>query len=49
MSGGNGDLVGVLGRIKAKALIMPCKTDLYFPVRHTYEGADGSLTDGAIW
>ncbi|KAJ3483510.1 hypothetical protein NLI96_g6263 [Meripilus lineatus] len=26
-----GDLVSVLGSIKAKALIMPCKTDLYFP------------------
>ncbi|CAL1706471.1 unnamed protein product [Somion occarium] len=31
LTGGDGDLVGVLGRIKAKALIMPCKTDLYFP------------------
>ena len=28
----SGNLVGVLGSINAKALIMPCKTDLYFPV-----------------
>ena len=28
-----GDLVGVLSSITAKGLIMPCKTDLYFPVR----------------
>ncbi len=28
-----GDLVGVLGNITAKALIMPCKTDLWFSVR----------------
>ena len=28
-----GDLMGVLGSIKAKALIMPSKTDLYFTVR----------------
>ena len=27
-----GDLVGVLKTITAKGLIMPCKTDLYFPV-----------------
>ena len=27
-----GDLQGVLGSLKSKALIMPCKTDLYFPV-----------------
>ena len=27
-----GDLAGVLGGVKAKGLIMPCKTDLYFPV-----------------
>ncbi|KAL4251448.1 AB hydrolase superfamily protein [Abortiporus biennis] len=26
-----GDLESVLGKIKAKGLIMPCKTDLYFP------------------
>lgn len=29
-----GDFVGCLGAIKAKGLIMPCKTDLYFCVRH---------------
>ena len=28
-----GDLGAALKSIKAKALIMPCKTDLYFPVR----------------
>lgn len=28
-----GDLALTLARIKAKALIMPGKTDLYFPVR----------------
>lgn len=28
-----GDLDATLSRVKAKALIMPCKTDLYFPVR----------------
>lgn len=28
-----GDLMAALMSIKAKALIMPCKTDLYFPVR----------------
>lgn len=28
-----GDLQGVLGSLKSKALIMPCKTDLYFTVR----------------
>ena len=27
-----GDLAGVLKTIKAKGLIMPSKTDLYFPV-----------------
>jgi homoserine acetyltransferase len=27
-----GDLAGVLRNVKAKGLIMPCKTDLYFPV-----------------
>lgn len=27
-----GDLMNVLGSIRAKALIMPCKTDLYFTV-----------------
>ncbi len=27
-----GDLTGVLSSITAKGLIMPCKTDLYFPV-----------------
>lgn len=27
-----GDLAGVLSSITAKGLIMPCKTDLYFPV-----------------
>ena len=32
VSGGGGDLASVLGGIKAKGLIMPCKTDLYFPV-----------------
>ncbi|THH28741.1 hypothetical protein EUX98_g5445 [Antrodiella citrinella] len=26
-----GDLAATLSRVKAKALIMPCKTDLYFP------------------
>ncbi len=29
-----GNLVGVLGRITAKGLVMPSKTDLYFPVRN---------------
>lgn len=29
----NGDLAKTLGAIKAKGLIMPCKTDLYFTVR----------------
>lgn len=28
-----GDIAGVLGSIKAKALLMPCKTDMYFCVR----------------
>jgi homoserine acetyltransferase len=28
-----GDLAKCLGAIKARGLIMPCKTDLYFPVR----------------
>lgn len=28
-----GSLVDVLGSIGVKSLIMPCKTDLYFPVR----------------
>ena len=28
-----GDLVGALRTVKAKGLVMPCKTDLYFPVR----------------
>lgn len=28
-----GDIAGVLGSIKAKALLMPSKTDLYFTVR----------------
>ena len=27
-----GDLAGVLKTVTAKALVMPCKTDLYFPV-----------------
>ena len=27
----NGDLKKALGAIKAKAIVMPCKTDLYFP------------------
>ena len=27
-----GDLAGVLGSIRAKGLVMPSKTDLYFPV-----------------
>lgn len=27
----NGDLVSALRRIKSKAIIMPCETDLYFP------------------
>ena len=27
-----GDLAGVLSTVSAKGLIMPCKTDLYFPV-----------------
>ena len=27
-----GDLAGVLGSIRVKGLIMPSKTDLYFPV-----------------
>jgi len=30
-TGGGGDLASVLGSIKAKGLVMPCKTDLYFP------------------
>lgn len=29
----SGDLEACLKSIKAKGLIMPCKTDLYFPVR----------------
>lgn len=29
----HGDLVGALKTIQAKGLVMPCKTDLYFPVR----------------
>ncbi len=32
---GDPDLQTALGRIKAKGLIMPSKTDLYFPVRFT--------------
>ena len=32
-----GDLPATLSRIKAKALVMPCKTDLYFPVRANCE------------
>lgn len=28
----SGDYVKALSSIKAKGLIMPCKTDLYFPV-----------------
>jgi homoserine O-acetyltransferase len=28
----NGDLMRALGAIRARALIMPCETDLYFPV-----------------
>ncbi len=28
-----GNLAGVLGSVTAKGLVMPCKTDLYFPVR----------------
>jgi homoserine acetyltransferase len=32
----NGDYARCLGEIKAKALVMPCKTDLYFPVRLFY-------------
>jgi len=31
-----GDLKKCLGAIKAKGLIMPSKTDLYFPVRIVY-------------
>lgn len=31
-----GDLGKALGRVKAKGLIMPCKTDLYFPVRVSF-------------
>ena len=30
-----GDLAGVLGGIRAKSLIIPSKTDLYFPVRRS--------------
>ena len=33
---GDPDLQTALGRIKAKGLIMPSKTDLYFPVRFTH-------------
>jgi homoserine O-acetyltransferase len=29
---GDPDLQTALGRIKAKGLMVPCKTDLYFPV-----------------
>ena len=29
----HGDLAGALKTIQAKGLVMPCKTDLYFPVR----------------
>ena len=32
-----GDLSGVLGRIQAKGLVMPCKTDLYFTVSRLLE------------
>lgn len=32
-SSARGSLVDVLGSIGVKSLIMPCKTDLYFPVR----------------
>ena len=37
MSGGGGNLANVLGGITAKGLIMPCKTDLYFPVSVSFE------------
>lgn len=37
---GDPDLQTALGRIKAKGLIMPSKTDLYFPVRFTRYVAD---------
>lgn len=32
-AGLRGDLAGALKTIQAKGLVMPCKTDLYFPVR----------------
>ncbi|KZT10807.1 homoserine acetyltransferase [Laetiporus sulphureus 93-53] len=31
VNGGNGDLAQCLANVKAKGLIMPCKTDLFFP------------------
>lgn len=34
---GNGDLARVLGGIKAKVLLMPCRTDLYFPPEDSEE------------
>ena len=37
-----GDLAGVLSSVKAKGLVMPCKTDLYFPVRFQNLGFDAA-------
>ncbi|KAI0783473.1 homoserine acetyltransferase [Abortiporus biennis] len=53
-----GDLESVLGKIKAKGLIMPCKTDLYFPPEDsenevaamTKAGVDAKLViNPSIW
>ncbi|KAI0084891.1 alpha beta hydrolase fold protein [Irpex rosettiformis] len=42
-----GDLVGVLSSITAKGLIMPCKTDLYFPPEDS-ENEVQSLTNSTL-
>ena len=41
-----GDLEAALKSITAKALIMPCKTDLYFPVSSFYSFPKYQLTIG---
>lgn len=35
--GGKGDLAGALGSIQAKVLVMPCRTDCYFPPEDSEE------------